>query len=247
MAKKAVNKSTAKRKTTVKRAVKKTAKKPVKKPAAKPRRVKPKTTRRPKTKVSSLNGRPSLVKRQSLLVKAARKEGEKTARKQLLAKISKIFKSGKKRKTVKTSKKQRKHIEQDPFDTRRFRGGRRKKKETTEQRLKRLSNSVYTTRDQILLGIANGSFKFKWASVAKECGYGNGERKKMLSILDNKNGYTVNQLAHKIWEDGNGNHGHGKDDDEIRDEIIDVLQSVNSRSDALKQLDRGQGDDDAPF
>jgi hypothetical protein len=187
-----------------------------------------------------------LVKRQSLLVKAARKEGEKTARKQLLAKISKIFKTGKKRKTVKTVKKQRKHIEQDPFDTRRFRVRRKKKKESAEQRLKRVSKAVFTTRDQVLLGIADGSFKFKWASVAKECGYGNGERKKMLSILDNKQGYTINQLAHKIWEDGDGSYGHGKNDDEIRDEIIDVLQSVNSRSDALKQLDRGQGGD-APF
>ena len=65
----------------------------------------------------------------------------------------------------------------------------------------------------------------------------------MLSILDNK-GYTINGLAQKIWEENNGNYGRTSDD-EIRDEILDVLQSVSSRGDALKELDRGQGD--TPF
>jgi hypothetical protein len=90
-------------------------------------------------------------------------------------------------------------------------------------------------REKILLGIANGSYKFKWASVAKETGYGNGERKKMLSILDNKSGYTINALAHKIWEDND--YGREQTDHDIRNEIIDVLQTVQSRSEALNELD----------
>jgi len=181
-----------------------------------------------------------LATRHLSLVKAARKEGENSARKRLLKNITSIIRSGNKRKPA---AKRRARVD-NPFETRRGRGGGRKKKETTEQRLKRLSNEIYATRDQILLGIANGSFKFKWTSVAKETGYGNGERKKMLSILDNK-GYTVNQLAHKIREENEGSYGRGKSDDVIRDEIIDVLQTVSSRGDALKQLDRGQGD--TPF
>jgi hypothetical protein len=64
--------------------------------------------------------------------------------------------------------------------------------------------------------------------------------------LDNK-GYTINSLAKKIWEDNDGSYGHGKGDDEIRNEIIDVLQSVSNRTDALNQLDRGQGTVNVPF
>jgi len=110
---------------------------------------------------------------------------------------------------------------------------------------KRVSENIHSTRDQILLGIANGSYKFKWTSVAAETGYGKGEQKKMLSILDNKKGYNIKGLAHKIWEDNAGSYGRGKSDDVIRDEIIDVLQTVSSRSEALNLLDRGQGN--TPF
>jgi len=204
----------------------------VKKPSVKSRVKSP-------VKPDGLSGRSSLAIRQRALIKAARKDGEKTARKKLLKDITKILKGGKKPKSV---AKQLRRIE-NPFDTRRFRGV-RKKKETTEQRLKRVSENIHSTRDQILLGIANGSYKFKWTSVAKECGYKDGERKKMLSILDNK-GYTINKLAHKIWEDGSSSYGRGKSDDIIRDEIIDILQTVSSRSEALNLLDRGQGN--TPF
>jgi len=237
MAKKAVSKRAVKRKTTAKKRTTKVAKKRATKVARKrTTAVKP---RRSSPKSAGLSGRSKLLTRQLSLVKAARKEGEQTARKKLLDKITKIFRSGKKRKTP---AKKRKPAD-NPFVSNYYRGG-RKKKETTEQRLKRLSRNVGSTRDQVLLGIANGSFKFKWTSVAKETGYGNGERKKMLSILDNK-GYTINGLAQKIWEDNDGSYGRGNSDDVIRDEIIDILQSVSSRSDALNLLDRGQGD--APF
>jgi len=239
-------------------------KKTTTKPATKPRRAKSPVTRKPSPKIDGLNGRTSLATRQASLVKAAKKEGEKKMLKTLKSKVEKvlrsskekinsllkksgaqILKAGTKRKTATPKTSQRKRTE-SPFDMRRFRGV-RKKKETTKQKLNRLSNETHTIRDQILLGIANGSFKFKWKSVASETGYGEKERKAMLSILNN-NGYTVKGLAHKIWEDNNGNYGNNVPDDEIRDEIIDVLSVVSSAGDALKQLDRGQGQGSkAPF
>ena len=230
-------KSTVKRKTTAKKRTTTTVKK---RTAAKKRTTAVSKPRRTSPKSAGLSGRSKLAIRQLSLVKAARKEGENTAKKRLLKQITSIFKSGKKRKPA---AKRTKRVDSNPFEGRRGHGG-RKKKETAEQRLKRVSREIYSSRDQILYGIANGSFKFKWASVAKETGYGEGERKKMLSILDNK-GYTINQLAKKIWEDNDGGYGRGNSDDVIRDEIIDVLQSVSSRGDALNQLDRGQGD--TPF
>jgi cell division septum initiation protein DivIVA len=266
--KKSTAKRTAKRKTTATRAV---PKRVVKRKTTAKRttvganlRVRPKPRVRPKLKPQSdgLNGSKTVAK----LVKAAKKEGEKAVMKKVLkskkaqadkvlksskAKINRLLKENKTRITEilrssgtkrrrKTVIKPRKRID-SPFDARRFRGNRRrKKKETNDERLKRVSEHVHSVRDQILYGIADGSFKFKWASVAKEAGYGTGERKAMLSILDNK-GYTINKLAHKIWEDNNGSYGHVKDDDLIRDEIIDVLQTVSTRKDAFNQLDKWDG------
>jgi hypothetical protein len=232
-----------------------------------PVRPKSKPTPRVRPVASALNGSDKMTK----LVKAAKKEGERTAMKRLMkskkaqtdrvlksskekinrllkenkARITEILRGGTKRrgKSSRSLKPSRPPKNDNPFETRRFRG-RRKKKETSGQRLKRIEGNVHTVRDQILYGIADGSFKFKWASIAKETGYGEGERKKMLSLLDNK-GYTVNSLAHKIWEDNDGSYGRGKSDDVIRDEILDVLQTVSSRTDALNLLDRGQGN--TPF
>ena len=241
----------AKRKTTAKRATPKRTTTVKRKSAAK----------RKTTQKDGLNGSKSFSK----LVKAAKKEGGRAVMKKVLkskkaqadrvlksskekinrllkenkSRITEILRSGGAKRKRKPQAKPRKRID-SPFDVRRFRGNRRKKKETFEQRLKRVSNDVHTVRDQILYGIAAGSFKFKWASVAKEAGFGAGERKGMLSILDNK-GYTINQLAHKIWEDNDGSYGRGKDDHVIRNEIIDVLQTVSSRADALNQLDKGHG------
>jgi hypothetical protein len=201
-------------------------------------------------------------------VKKARKEGEKEAGKKMLkankAKVARVLKANRskinrllkannarvKRKigenniriteVLRGVKRRRRpaaerHPVENPFDTRRFSGQR--KKETFEQRMKRVAGDVHTVRDHILYGIANGSYKFKWSSVAKETGYKEGERKKMISLLDNK-GYTVEGLAHRIWEENDGSYGHGPSDDAIRDQIIDVLQTVSSRTDALNRLDR---------
>jgi hypothetical protein len=206
-------------------------------------------------------------------VKTARKETERKVRKKLLkadkAKVARVLKAGKAKinrllkannarvakkirensvrltdvlKGVKHRPKPKRQPIDNPFDLRRFRGNR--KKETFEQRLKRVEGNVHTVRDKILFGIAGGAYRFQWKSIAKECGYRTGERKKMLSVLDNK-GYTINGLAHHIWEENDGSYGHGPSDDVIRDQIIDVLQSVSSRTDALNQLDRGQGN--TPF
>jgi hypothetical protein len=206
-------------------------------------------------------------------VKEARKEGEKNAGKKLLkanktkiarvlktskAKITRLLKANNARvdKRIRENNvritevlrgvkrrpavKHRHRPVENPFDTGRFRGP--KRKETFEQRMKRVAGDIHTVRDKILYGIADGSYKFKWASVAKEAGYKEGERKKMISILDNK-GFTVEGLAHRVWEENGGSYGRGPSDDAIRDKIIDVLQTVNSRTDALNQLDRGS----APF
>ena len=63
--------------------------------------VKRKMTTKKRTtapKSNGLCGRSKLATRQLSLVRAARKEGEQTAKKRLLKQITNIFKSGKKRK-----------------------------------------------------------------------------------------------------------------------------------------------------
>ena len=227
-------------------------------------KAKPKPKSRVKT--GSLFGSTSTAKAIKA-VSAAKKEGARTAMKRVLkakkaqadrvlksneTKINRLLKENKARITEilrgrvkrrnKAAPKKRRIID-NPFAPRR---GGRKKKETPEQRLKRLGNNLQTDRDNILFGIATGAYKFKWTSVAKETGWSDGERKKMLSILDNE-GYTISSLAKKVWEEHGGSYGHGKDDDEIRNEILDILQSVSNRSDALKMLDRGQGTTSVPF
>jgi hypothetical protein len=262
--------ATGKRKTTVKRIAKRKTVKKVRKSVTLKAKPKPKIRIKPTNHANPIGISGSTASVKALkAVKAAKKEGEKTARKRLLktnkakmdrvlksnnakisrllkqnnTRISKILRASGIRRKRKAVTKQRQRIE-NPFDARRFRGNRRKKKETAEQCLKRIEEHIHTVRDDILYGIATGAYKFKWASVAKETGYGNGERKKMLSILDNK-GFTISKLAHKIWE---SDTGYGKSDDhEIRNEIIDVLHTVSSRTDALNQLDRGQGSADVPF
>jgi hypothetical protein len=209
-------------------------------------------------------------KKAAKTVKMVKKETEQKIRKKLLkankAKIAKAIKANKVRmnrilKTnntritkkirenntrikdiltgIKHRPKPKKQPITNPFDLRRFRGNR--KKETPQQRLKRLGEHIYTIRDQILYGIACGRYKFKWASLAKECGFKTGERKKILSLLDN-NGYSVNSLAHHLWEENENNRQH-TDDHTIRNQIIDVLCSIGSPSDALDLLYRN----DAPF
>jgi hypothetical protein len=234
-------------------------------------KAKPKPKPIPKTRVKTAGISGASASAKALkAVKAAKNEGAKSAMKKVMkakkaqadrilksseVKINRLLKENKARITeilrgsgVKRRQKATKKARQrndNPFDARRFRGG-RKKKETPQQRLKRLEDNIQNERDQILYGIATGAYKFKWVSVAKETGWGDGERKKMLSILDNK-GYTINGLAKKIWEDNDGSYGRGKGDDVIRDEIIDVLQVVSNRTDALNQLDRGQGTEKVPF
>ena len=250
MTRKVIKKSTAKPKPAAKKAV-------IKRPKSK---VGKSSVPASKAKFDGLSGRPSPVKRQiNKAVKAAKKEGELAAKKKLLksrkSQMDKILKSGKDKinrllkstnaritNILKGSSKRKTPVKpqrpvESPFDHRRFSG--RRKKETSEQKLKRLSDHIHSVRDYILYGIACGKYKFKWAAIAKEAGYSTGERRKMLSILDNK-GYSIKTLAKYIWEDAENSIRRGKTDHDIRNEIIDVLQTVNSRSDALNQLDRGQ-------
>ena len=271
-----IRKATARKPAAKKTTAKPTAKKRItKSAAANNTTAKKRVTKRATTASKNLNGlsgRPSPATRQvAKAVKTAKKEGEKAAQKKLVKasktkmdkvlkqskekinkllkqsneRIAKILKGDKRKATAKTPRKSAR----SPFDLRRFRGA-RKKKETTKQRIERLSNEASTIRDQILLGIANGSLKFIWEDVKKETGFKDGERARMLTILREKKngGKTIAKTAEKIFEDNDTGSRYCPSDDEIRDEIIDVLCTVNTPGDALKELDKGQGyGKQAPF
>ena len=270
-AKKTTAKSAAKKRVTKSAAAPKktTVKRTVKRATSATANQKSKIKNR---KLNGLSGRPSPATRQvAKAVKTAKKEGEKAAQKKLViaskAKMEKVLKGSKEKinKLLKQSNERITKILRDtgakrktasqkppperiesPFDMRRFRG-RRGKKETAKQRLKRLSNAVeavQTVRDQVLLFFATGG-KLKWESVKKETGWGSGERKAILSMLDNKKGYTLKALAERIWE---SNDGKGRFDDyDILNEVIDVLSTVSSAGAALNELDRRLGGDKTPF
>ena len=107
-------------------------------------------------------------------------------------------------------------------------------------RLKALEDKVSTINDRILFGIASGEYKFRWTDAKGSKGVGNElgllgsqtERRSRIGILSNS-GYTPETLAHHIWEET----GMRLDDADIRNEIIDVLTTVTSRSRALEELE----------
>ncbi len=116
-------------------------------------------------------------------------------------------------------------------------------KKTTpfQRRLNILEENVHTIHDRILFGIASGAYKFRWkdkgvsVGLAKELGLSGSEneRRVRISLLSNE-GYTPSTLAHLIWEETGGE----LNDNDIRDEIINVLSSISSRKQALEKLEQ---------
>lgn len=114
-----------------------------------------------------------------------------------------------------------------------------KKPTPFQRRLQAVEPNVSTVRDRILYGIASGAYKFRWKDqgvsmgLARELGQtSEKERRSRISLLSN-NGYTPSTLAQHIWEET----GMQLKDNDIRSEIIDVLNSVYSRKQALETLE----------
>jgi len=131
-----------------------------------------------------------------------------------------------------------------------------KRLDTVKRSIESLNDDALYNEDaienEILYGIASGRYKFKWrdsgiqtekdkgtsTGTARELGFLNkeGERKSRISILS-KDGYTPNSLAHELWERSGG----AVDTQTIRNKVIDILNSVNSRKDALEMLESKKG------
>ena len=109
-----------------------------------------------------------------------------------------------------------------------------------QRRLRAVEEHIHSAGDRILFGIASGAYKFRWndegvsAGTGRELGFSGSEaeRKARIGILSN-NGYTPASLAHQLWEE-TGMELNGND---IRGEIIEVLNSVASRTQALEALE----------
>jgi len=113
-----------------------------------------------------------------------------------------------------------------------------------QRRLNAVEENIHSVRDRILFGIASGAYKFRWKDkgvsmgLARELGLSGSEaeRKARIGILSN-NGYTPTSLAHRIWEET----GMELNDNDIRSEVIDVLNSISSRKQALETLEASAG------
>lgn len=131
-----------------------------------------------------------------------------------------------------------------PLDRKKEKVAKEKKPTPFQRRLNAVEDNVSTVRDRILFGIASGAYKFRWKDkgvsmgLAREMGLSGSEaeRKSRIGILRN-DGYTPSTLAHHIWEET----GMQLNDNDIRSEVIDVLSSIYSRSQALEELERSAG------
>lgn len=113
---------------------------------------------------------------------------------------------------------------------------------------------IKSLRDYILRLVATGNIKFKWGDMDSSKGLAShlgindspGERRKRISLLSNS-GYTPEQLAHNIWEQQDVQNSDlpfkGYETDEILDEILDVMSSVYSPSQALELAEQIANED----
>lgn len=113
---------------------------------------------------------------------------------------------------------------------------------------------IKSLRDYILRLVATGNIKFKWGDTDSSKGLAShlgindspGERRKRISLLSNS-GYTPEQLAHNIWEQQDVQNSYlpfkGYETDEILDEILDVMSSVYSPSQALELAEQIANED----
>lgn len=113
---------------------------------------------------------------------------------------------------------------------------------------------IKSLRDYILRLVATGNIKFKWGDTDSSKGLAShlgindslGERRKRISLLSNS-GYTPEQLAHNIWEQQDVQNSDlpfkGYETDEILDEILDVMSSIYSPSQALELAEQIANED----
>lgn len=113
---------------------------------------------------------------------------------------------------------------------------------------------IKSLRDYILRLVATGNIKFKWGDTDSSKGLAShlgindshSERRKRISLLSNS-GYTPEQLAHNIWEQQDVQNSDlpfkGYETDEILDEILDVMSSVYSPSQALELAEQIANED----
>lgn len=113
---------------------------------------------------------------------------------------------------------------------------------------------IKSLRDYILRLVATGNIKFKWGDTDSSKGLAShlgindspGERRKRISLFSNS-GYTPEQLAHNIWEQQDVQNSDlpfkGYETDEILDEILDVMSSIYSPSQALELAEQIANED----
>ena len=109
------------------------------------------------------------------------------------------------------------------------------------------ANSVY---DYILGWIASGA-KFKWGDdsgsqgLKNETGYSRSDIPTFY--LDNKNGQTPDQMAHAIWEAMPERLKSQTDDMEIKDHILDIMQSHKNYTEMADEFVRRHTVDESQF
>lgn len=101
-------------------------------------------------------------------------------------------------------------------------------------------------RQAILWDLANGAIKLRWDNATTDSGAvqrglqaelgvrGTEERRAYKAVIDNKNGQSVDAYVHDLWQ--NGEWGPEISTEELKDELLGVLQSTPNGSLALKEL-----------
>lgn len=101
-------------------------------------------------------------------------------------------------------------------------------------------------RQAILWDLANGAIKLRWDNATTDSGAvqrslqaelgvrGTEERRAYKAVIDNKNGQSVDAYVHDLWQ--NGEWGQEISTEELKDELLGVLQSTPNGSLALKEL-----------
>ena len=101
-------------------------------------------------------------------------------------------------------------------------------------------------RQAILWDLANGAIKLRWDNATTDSGavqrglqaelgvQGTEERRAYKAVIDNKRGQSVDAYVHDLWQ--NGEWGQEVSTEELKDELLGVLQSTPNGSIALKEL-----------
>lgn len=101
-------------------------------------------------------------------------------------------------------------------------------------------------RQAILWDLANGAIKLRWDNATTDSGAvqrglqaelgvrGTEERRAYKAVIDNKNGQSVDAYVHDLWQ--SGEWGQEISTEELKDELLGVLQSTPNGSLALKEL-----------